>query len=126
MWVRSYKHCDRLLLQSGAGQHHVGALSTCGLIGIGEGDSPVPSPKRLMLFSQATRISMLDSSGTGFRFQHFAAGDWYLTVPYWFAVGLTITATAAVWLNWHFSLRTLLIASTVVAVVLGLVVVVSS
>jgi hypothetical protein len=42
--------------------------------------------------------------------------------PHWFPVLLFATFAAAPWLRWRFSLRTLLIATTLVAVVLGLIV----
>ena len=45
-----------------------------------------------------------------------------VVVPHWFAV-LSFAALATIpWLRWQFSLRTLLIATTLVAVVLGLIV----
>jgi hypothetical protein len=50
---------------------------------------------------------------------HFAP---YITTPHWFVVALLAASTAIPWLRWRFSLRTLLIAMTLVAVVLGLVV----
>jgi hypothetical protein len=48
-----------------------------------------------------------------------------IVVPYWFLLLVCIGLAAVLWLPWlpwKFSLRTLLIASTVLAVVLGLVV----
>jgi hypothetical protein len=48
-----------------------------------------------------------------------------LTAPYWFFVLFSGTAAVVPWIHevrWHFSLRTLLIATTLVAVVLGLAV----
>ena len=48
-----------------------------------------------------------------------------LQMPYWMAVILTAATGMAVWIpqwRWRFSLRTLLIATTLVAVVLGLIV----
>jgi hypothetical protein len=48
-----------------------------------------------------------------------------LTVPYWFAVAVLCLISAVPWLPRRFSLRTLLIATTLVAVVLGVVVAVS-
>ena len=47
-----------------------------------------------------------------------------LRVPDWFLVLISLVSAAAPWLRWscRFSLRTLLIATTLVAVVLGLVV----
>jgi hypothetical protein len=45
-----------------------------------------------------------------------------LTLPFWFTITATSLATAMPWIRWRFSLRTLLIATTLVAVVLGLIV----
>jgi hypothetical protein len=47
-----------------------------------------------------------------------------LDVPFWFIVLISLALAAAPWLRtrWRFSLRTLLLATTLVAVVLGLVV----
>ena len=57
--------------------------------------------------------------------RHFViANDGIITivrVPDWCLLGLTTALAAAPWLRWRFSLRTLLIATTLVAVVLGLV-----
>src|SRR6476469_5066865 len=46
-------------------------------------------------------------------------------LPYWFLVSLSVIFAVGPWirqLRWRFSLRTLLIATTLVAVVLGLIV----
>jgi hypothetical protein len=43
-------------------------------------------------------------------------------LPHWFAVLLIATLATALWIPWRFSLRTLLIATTLIAVVLGLIV----
>jgi hypothetical protein len=50
--------------------------------------------------------------------------DGYQSVflPYWFLVAASATAGAITWLRWRFSLRTLLIAITLVAVWMGLIV----
>ena len=45
-----------------------------------------------------------------------------ITVPFWFPMLMMVSRAAAPWLHWRFSLRTLLIATTLVAVVLGLIV----
>jgi hypothetical protein len=47
---------------------------------------------------------------------------WYVQAPYWFPVALGVTFAAASSLPRRFSLRTLLVATTLVAVVLGLIV----
>jgi hypothetical protein len=58
---------------------------------------------------------------------YFAAFSWdydYLALPYWFVVATPAVVAIAPWIRCskQFSLRTLLIATTLVAVVLGLVV----
>ncbi len=48
----------------------------------------------------------------------------YVRVPHWFLVSLTVLFATSPWFPWsrQFSVRTLLIATTLVAVVLGLIV----
>ena len=47
-----------------------------------------------------------------------------ISIPYWFPVVLTTALSAAPWIrwSWRFSLRTLLITMTLIAMVLGLIV----
>ena len=45
-----------------------------------------------------------------------------VSVPFLFPTFITIVLAAAPWLRWRFSLRTLLIVTTLVAVVLGIIV----
>jgi hypothetical protein len=56
----------------------------------------------------------------------FGAGgrvpNYLLMFPHWFLVLLSAAFATAPWIRWRFSLRTLLIATTLVAVVLGLIV----
>jgi hypothetical protein len=49
-------------------------------------------------------------------------GDDYLNMPHWVFVFAASVAASLPWLRWRFSLRTLLIATTLVAMVLGLAV----
>jgi hypothetical protein len=61
--------------------------------------------------------------------QHARYGFWWdVSAPYWFLLPLTTALTVAPWIRWtkRFSLRTLLIATTLVGLVLGLVVWASS
>ena len=62
-------------------------------------------------------------SSLGFYIEHSSARA-LATIPYWFAVLLTGLITTAPWIAWspRFSLRTLLISTTLVAVGLGLIV----
>lgn len=45
-----------------------------------------------------------------------------LRIPYWFPITLATIATSLPWVRWRFSLRTLLIVTTLIAVVLGAVI----
>jgi hypothetical protein len=59
----------------------------------------------------------------GFGFNRFPGG-WALVVPFWFPVTLAASLTALLGMEsrWRFSLRTLLIAITLVALTLGLII----
>jgi hypothetical protein len=48
--------------------------------------------------------------------------EFILAAPHWLLLLYTVTLGTIPWLHWRFSLRTLLIAMTLVAVVLGLIV----
>ena len=50
----------------------------------------------------------------------FTFGRWQVHCPIWFAALLAAAVAAAPFLQWRFSLRTLLIATTLVAVGLGI------
>jgi hypothetical protein len=53
---------------------------------------------------------------------HLHSQENWITLPYWLLVGLCVVLTVAPWFRWRFSLLTLLIAITLVAVGLGLIV----
>jgi hypothetical protein len=56
-----------------------------------------------------------------FGFDYFQFGNLTsIALPFWLPVVLTTTIAASPWIRWHVSLRTLLIATTVFAVILGL------
>jgi hypothetical protein len=62
----------------------------------------------------------------GFRYNMYSNGSWYVRGPLWAVGALLATFAAAVaawpWLAWRYSLRTLLFATTIAAVGLGLIV----
>src|SRR4051794_12081438 len=68
-------------------------------------------------------IGGLDEAYAGFLFQRLTDG-FFLSLPYWFLVPVSAMCGWLPWLPWtrRFGLRTLLIATTLVAVVLGLAV----
>jgi hypothetical protein len=63
-------------------------------------------------------------SPIGFYAAWQSASEWVVQVPHWFLVLISATLAAVPWIRWssRFSLRTLLIVTTLVAVVLGLIV----
>jgi hypothetical protein len=62
-------------------------------------------------------------TNTGIRVLRGSRGGVYaLSVSYWLLELVSILAAIAPWVRWRFSLRTLLIATTLVAVVLGAIV----
>jgi len=63
----------------------------------------------------------LPTTGLGF-YAWLESNYWGIRLPHWFLVLLTSTLATLPWLRSRFSVRTLLIATTLVAVVLGVVV----
>ena len=62
----------------------------------------------------------------GFRYSVYSDGSWHVWAPLW-AVGALLAGAiapfaAAPWLRWQFSLRTLLVATTLIAVGMGMVI----
>jgi hypothetical protein len=108
LWVRSYSHSDEL---TGTFGNHLGFViqSEQGQMRYGKPWDEKPSWN-------------FDSSPLGDdyppSFPPMGGFDW----PLWLAVLLTGTLIVIPWLRWRFTLRTLLIATTLVAVVLGLIV----
>jgi hypothetical protein len=58
---------------------------------------------------------------TDWEFSFVSINGWYLLLPHWFLALFCATLAAAAWIPWpaRFGLRTLLIATTLVAVALG-------
>jgi hypothetical protein len=124
MWARSYGTWDRCFR---TGKNHGLQLnSTLGHVVLVVAERPqkfipffiahVPTPERFQ--------AEFDKNVLGFYSERTPSGL-ILDVPYWFLLLLSIAAAVAPWrrqLRWQFSLRTLLVATTIVAVMLGLIV----
>ena len=68
-------------------------------------------------------ISRQNGNSLGFKYEHFPKlGAHFVKVPCWFLLSLSATFAAVPWIRWRFSLKTMLIVTAVVAVVLGIVV----
>jgi hypothetical protein len=121
LWVRSYWWFDSYYLR-------VGAIR-CG------GDSLRGS---IVLHFQDTRLMETFSTGYdskssedvhrakeirdlwNFYFATWGAG-YYVVFPNWCAILLLIASAFAPWRRWRFTIRTLLLATTLIAVVLGVI-----
>jgi hypothetical protein len=51
----------------------------------------------------------------GFTAKFWSQWNWVIQAPYWFAVMSTAAIATVPWLRWRFGLRTLLIATTLIA-----------
>jgi hypothetical protein len=101
LWVRSYVAVDAWSYHTKNGVFNV-----------------VPFDGQMAFFLPGTHISVDTIERTGLGTNYFCK------LPSWFPLLLTIAFAAAPWLPWksRFSLRTLLIATSLFALLLGLVV----
>jgi hypothetical protein len=132
LWVRSYWRTDTCAFPIGVSVQIIS--SSRGELGIGSLTSPSPpgtfpwnvtsdkaDGKRLW-------AGMKDSpplSWFGIRYQQFSPAMTLFAVTYWLPVLITVIFAYAPWIRqhrWRFTLRTLLIATTLAAIFLGLIV----
>jgi hypothetical protein len=119
LWVRSYWIDDALSLPT------EGTTMLCSIEG--------------RVFMQRLRQQKIDPSGWRWTaseldelpedfgsgptlYYHSNSANTWAGVPHWFAVIVAGTLGGLPWIRWRFSLRTLLITTTLMAVVLGLIV----
>jgi len=120
LWARSYENQIASYNGPAFGSIIVGVDSRPGSLTMGVEDiaDDQPCSVRRIENSEFTEIALRDIA------------TWTITsdgirMPYWFASSLSIVLAALPWLLWlpkRFSLRTLFLATTLVAVVLGLIV----
>lgn len=82
------------------------------------------SPSFIVVSVPTTDTAVMPGGGAWWGCGQDSLGDYYLVTPYWFSAILVGTIAAIPWTRSYnrFSLRTLLIAMTLVAVGLGLIV----
>lgn len=130
LWVRSYKHRDvaTLGIDHGPGYAVESVNGSLALLYFQWGTAYVPKGwgglTEVSDFTFATRFQ-LARFGT-FGFKSFLPASLVAVVPHWFPFGVFATMAALCWLpwlpwSWRFSLRFLLVVTTLVAVVLGLI-----
>jgi hypothetical protein len=78
---------------------------------------PVMSDRMVTIDSTANRLSI-----TTYSLYRPLAWHRGITLPHWCLILIASALAAVPWLRWRFSLRTLLIATTLIAVVLGIIV----
>jgi hypothetical protein len=119
LWVRSYSHGEGLLMPLNKGTRlasHRGRLDL-------EPDDRATQWEWRIEYANADLDPNYDWDRWERNTPHWIIGQniWVL-VPHWFPLIVSGLLSAAPWLSWRYSLRTLLIATTLVAVLLGLIV----
>jgi hypothetical protein len=123
LWARSYWRVDQFVVGEMSPQLNLGITSMPGALLIRTGivssrtELNQPSEEWLETLNRASG-SLYPSRVWG----HFAYSSRHAIVPYWFLVGLTAILGAITSFQWRFSLRTLLIATTLLAVLLGAII----
>jgi hypothetical protein len=131
LWMRSYWRTDFIRVRWGLFEYDY--LAASGEIGMTVSDARYwPSRASILASSSPTMYSWEPDRAhpyinlLGFRLRHYilpGGSDDTFEVPFWLAALTTGIAGILPWLSWstRFSLRTLLIATTLVAVGLGLI-----
>src|SRR3954451_974802 len=120
LWVRSYWIGDSLRLP--ASEIRISIFSVKGTLSTSVYRRPIRPPQDWEWRSQRVSHMMpVIVPGRSWSYRSDGPGT-YLIFPHRFMVLITVVLAAAPWLPWQFSLRTLLIATTLTAVVLGMAV----
>ncbi len=126
LWVRSYWRIDSLYFQLEQ-TPTIGFLAIQGKLLIGSETSGTAGTQfkvgSVLLDAWMVNTFPVKGNRIGFGKKSFRSGTLYLMPMYVFVVSFSICAISP-WIGWskRFSLRTLLIVTTLVAVVLGLIV----
>ena len=125
LWVRSYRNADTLGWHNGWGvsfSSFAGRIELC----LNSGKTDFPDMQRGVSYDAYPDLqwSWPEQQGCAKYGFHSSPGGspgiHFLQVPHWFPALLTGLATVAPWIHWRFRLRTLLIAISLFAVVLGI------
>jgi hypothetical protein len=116
LWVRSHWKWDALSFPQGG----ISSMAGSTVIGLGEGwggtDWRIHTYELDSSDDPIRGFAWINDGGPAGRIP-----GTMIIMPHWFLVSLFLVFAAAPWLRYRFSLRTLLIAATVVAVLLGLI-----
>jgi hypothetical protein len=128
VWVRSYWRQD-LVRYRYIGTHYFWMYYDDATLGWGENsldrmesvEAEFGSSRWLVANSNEAQ-PFAETAPAGFsRWNLFTSGGLAVWSPIWFPTLLLAVMAAVPWIRWRYSLRTLLIATTLVAVVLGLI-----
>jgi hypothetical protein len=128
LWVRSYRYSDSIPIKQISSGKSLAVNSSRGRISVQLKTTPQwwNNVKSRAVFVPEKGYEIKGESGyfdgDGRALQTTSLNAIDQGVPYWFVVLMFSTLSAVIWLPRRFSLRTLLIATTLVAVVLGIVV----
>jgi hypothetical protein len=124
LWVRSYGTWDRLFWTGKNNGHQLNSMLGHVTLVVAEiPKQPVPFYVARTPIEDWLKTSF-DKNVLGFYFER-TPSKLLLDVPFWFILLISMAIAAAPWirqLRWRFSLRTMLIATTLVAVGLGAIV----
>ena len=118
LWVRSYWWCDSYTYVTDS-YRVIRPVSACGDVTMGY--RLLNSEDSLGLLSTSVGDGWTKSSFRRFYLYTYEDHVW-MTIPYWAFAAFAVGLGGVPWLPWKYSLRTLLIATTAIAVILGLVV----
>jgi hypothetical protein len=123
LWVRSHRWVDQVFVPvTQTGYICLGSMPDAFGVGL-TGESPSGTLEKISMPTIAWLFATsegTDNPWSGATMFSISAGG--VTMPYWFGVLLSVAIGTAPWFAWRFSLRTLLIATTLVAAALGLIV----
>jgi hypothetical protein len=133
LWVRSYWTVSNIQIGNIAGHNFQLVLGTghiCFRLEDSLADNGSDHPRFATAFDNLDRTSPSFasfsgegwSSSVGLTLNERERNDIKIVFSHWFASVFLVLLSAAPWLSWRYTLRTLLIATTLVAVVLGIIV----
>jgi hypothetical protein len=115
-WVRSFWFVDSLDTADGHRSYYEFASTRGEFTFRAVGDAaPWDVP---LSWHHYVELRLIPANILGFHFS-FGAND-FLMIPYWFVLFITVGMAILPWMRWSFGLRTMLIAVTVIAALLGL------
>jgi hypothetical protein len=117
LWVRSYWWRDSIAISS-----ERTVVSRTGFIGIARSPEFARQHRRWSLASLPLGRRDKGPAPWMVLYKSYPLNKSELAVPIWMVLGALIVFTISAWLPWRFSLRTLLIATTLVAIGFGVVI----